>query len=307
MLILAIVLAGSTIWLYRGYSRTQATEGKLTVHFIDVGQGDAALLTFPDGTVAMIDTGTAESSSAVVAYLKRWDIKRIDLLFLSHMHSDHIGGAEALGRAFPVGTVCYAVSEEQPSFSENANISACEALSAEQTLTVGEAMVTVLGPLTLSENENNNSMILRVTYGDCAFLFTGDAEQNEENELLKTCPERLKADVLKVGHHGAATSSSAAFLKAVHPAVAVISASADNSFGHPAPSVLSRLKDAGCSTYTTATEGSITLICDGKTVVRRTGDDYLMLPRAVMMIEKTGLKKWQNFSKILDNFRLNNV
>lgn len=295
-LALAVMIVGvcAGIRLYRTVAREEATDGKLTIHFIDVGQGDAALLTFPDGTSAMIDTGTAESADEVIAYLERWEIERLDYIFLSHPHSDHAGGLEALCEAFEVGELCYA--GQAPILGGEGNAPAMRALTAGSTADLGGVKLTVLAPLSVKENENDNSLILRLDYGERSMLFTGDAEEDEEKDLLGASPELLDADLLKVAHHGSANSTTEAFVQAVTPEVAVISASSDNSFGHPTPSVVERLRKADCIVYSTSTSGSLTFICDGKTIVRRSGDDYLALPNGS---EDIWTKRQKMFGQII--------
>lgn len=278
LLALAIVAVAvcAGIRYYRTVERRNAVEGRLTVHIIDVGQGDASLLTFPDGRTAMIDTGTAQSAGDVIAYLERWEIERIDYIFLSHDHSDHAGGLEALCEAFEVGELCY--TGEVPTVEGEGKLPALRELTTGSAAEIGGVKLTVLAPLTDGEDGNNNSMVLRLDYGERSFLFMGDAEEEEESDLLEHCPELLDADLMKVGHHGSANSSSDAFVQAVSPKVAVISASEDNTFGHPTPSVVAKLRAAGALVYSTHEYGSVTLICDGKEIVRRSGDDYLALP-----------------------------
>lgn len=253
-----LVLAGGFgMWAWQTAARHEAMDGKLQLHFIDVGQGDAALLILPTGERIMIDTGTQESGEAILSHLTKWDVSALDLVILSHNHDDHAGGLSVLADAMPIGGILYA--GEAP---KDYGIS-MRSVSAGDCFSIGEVQFSILGPLSEEETENR-SMILRIDYGVRSFLFTGDAEAEEEALLLAANPALLKVDLLKVAHHGSATSSTEAFLFAVSPEVAVISVSADNSFGHPAPEVLRDLKALDCSVYRTDRSGTLIFHCDGK-------------------------------------------
>ena len=260
-LALLLIAGGAGLWAWQTQARLQMTEGKLRLHFIDVGQGDAALLILPTGERIMIDTGTEESGEAILAYLAKWNVKALDLVILSHNHDDHAGGLALLEQTLPIGGVLYA--GDPPA---ECGLSMRE-VAAGESFSIGEVHFAVLGPLT-EEGIENRSMILRVDYGERSFLFTGDAEAEEEALLLEQMPKLLDVDLLKVGHHGSATSSNEAFLQAVTPEIAVISASADNSFGHPAPSVVDELKEVGAAVWRTDKSGTLIFLCDGDRITR---------------------------------------
>ncbi|MBQ8383291.1 MAG: MBL fold metallo-hydrolase [Clostridia bacterium] len=258
----ALVLAGGAgIWAWQTAARRDAVEGKLQLHFIDVGQADAALLILPTGERIMIDTGTKESGEAILSHLAKWNVGALDLVILSHNHDDHAGGLAVLADAMPVGGVLYA--GEAPA---DCGVP-MRAVSAGHSFAIGEVYFSILGPLS-EAGEENRSMILRIDYGVRSFLFTGDAEAGEEELLLATAPTLLNADLLKVGHHGSATSSTETFLAAVSPEVAVISASADNDYGHPSPQTVSRLRALDCMVYRTDQSGTLVFLCDGTILSR---------------------------------------
>ena len=262
ILLAVLVLAGGAgIWAWQTNARHEDVDGKLQLHFIDVGQGDAALLILPTGERIMIDTGTRESGEAILSHLAKWEVGALDLVILSHPHEDHAGGLPVLADAMPIGGVLY--TGEAPA---DCGIP-MRSVTAGYSFSVGEVHFSVIGPLS-EQGSENRSMILRIDYGVRSFLFTGDAEAKEEELLLATNPALLKADLLKVAHHGAATSSTEAFLLAVSPTAAVISASADNSFGHPAPEVLRNLNALGCSVYRTDRSGTLLFHCDGVNLTR---------------------------------------
>ncbi len=252
---------GAGLWAWQRADRAALTEGKLQLHFIDVGQGDAALLILPTGERIMIDTGTKESGEAILAHLAKWEVSALDLVILSHNHDDHAGGLSVLTDAIPVGGVLY-TGEAPPDC-----VLPLREVTAGDAFAIGAVRFSFLGPLS-EEGTENRSLILRIDYGERSFLFTGDAEVGEEDLLLRTAPALLDADLLKVGHHGSDTSSTEAFLLAVSPAVAVISASSDNSFGHPNAETVERLRSLGCTVYRTDQSGTLILLCD-KTVVSR--------------------------------------
>lgn len=247
-----------------------APTGQLTVTFLDVGQGDAAVIE-NDGHAMMIDGGKAEESSYIYAWLKQHQLSTLDVLVATHADADHIGGLPGALNYAKVGTAYCPVTTGTTKTFENfvkylsAQGKSITVPTAGEQFSLGEANVTILGPIHSAEDSNNNSIVLKVQFGTTSFLFTGDAEREEEQDLLNA-GVNLQSTVLKVGHHGSDTSTSYPFLRAVDPQYAVISVGAGNSYGHPTEEVLSRLRDAGATTFRTDMQGEITAVSDGQTV-----------------------------------------
>ncbi len=248
-------------------SAQPVTGSGLSVHFIDVGQADCALLEC-DGQTMLIDGGNVGDSSLVVSYLKRQGIDRLDYMVCTHAHEDHVGGLSGPLNTCAVGQVFASVTEyESEAFEDFVNYTQKQGLEVtvpevDSTFMLGEAMVTVLGPRREYDETNDTSIVLRVDYGETSFLFTGDMEKAAEEDLLAAGCD-LDVDVLKVGHHGSETSSSYVFLREVMPEYAVISVGADNSYGHPHDEAMSRLRDAQTTVYRTDEQGTVVAFSDG--------------------------------------------
>ncbi len=243
----------------------------LSVHYIDVGQGDAAVMRLPTGETVLIDAGTNESERALLAHLDNLGTETIDYAVFSHPHEDHIGGADKILDAYTVEHVILPNAQIASSSYDRmlAGISDSGATlhmaTVGDTYSVGAATLTVLGPAqSAHENLNNASVLLRVDYGEISFLFTGDTEADAEGLLMQsTDPAMLDADILKVAHHGSETSSSDVFLETVTPAVAVISCGAYNDYGHPHKATLDALSDIGATVFRTDKEGTVRVYTDG--------------------------------------------
>lgn len=247
----------------------QPSGGSFTIHFIDVGQADAALI-LCDGQAMLIDGGNADDSSLMYSYLNRLGITYLDYVIGTHAHEDHIGGiAGALNYAAPGQVFCPVTSGSTKAFnnfvkSVQKHGKSITVPSVGDRFNLGSASCQVLGVNSTSDT-NESSIVLRITYGNTSFLFTGDAEREAENMILNRGYD-LRSDVLKVGHHGSSSSTSYQWLRQVAPKYAVISVGKGNSYGHPTEAVLSRLRDADVTTYRTDLQGDIICTSDGQTV-----------------------------------------
>lgn len=246
-------------------------ESNLTIHFLDVGQGAAAIIQC-DGEVMMFDGGSAGNSSFIYSYLQNTlGLEHIDVMVASHPHEDHIGGLSGALNACSVGTIYSPVTEyDSKQFSSLLKYAGKQGLSLTvpavgDTFTVGSATATFLSPAKAYANTNDLSLVVRIVYGDTSFLFTGDAEWDAEHDMVDAGHE-LSSTLLSVGHHGSNTSSSYVFLREVMPEYAVISVGKDNSYGHPSEDTLSRLRDVGALVYRTDLQGTITCVSNGHTL-----------------------------------------
>lgn len=266
---LLATLTGCTLSVQETQPQTVTGDG-LTVHYIDVGQADCALLEC-DGEYILIDGGNVEDSSLVVSYLENQGVEELEAVICSHAHEDHVGGLPGVLAVYPTEAV-YAPTNTYSSncFDDFLYYTDQQGLSITipevgDTITFGGATAQVLGPVKQYADPNNTSIILKVTYGQTSFLFTGDMEISAETDLLDSGAD-VKADVLKVGHHGSDTSTGYRFLYEVVPTYAVISVGKGNSYGHPCEEPLSRLEDAGCTIYRTDKLGTITAFSDGTNI-----------------------------------------
>ena len=245
----------------------------LTVHFIDVGQGDSILLTCGKQSM-LVDAGSEQAGQTVVDYLRRQSVTVLDYLVSTHPHRDHCGGLAAVVQNFTVRTAYSPVTESDSEyFAAFAKAAKTAKLNitvpaAGDTFPLGAAKVTVLGPVGDYEsldNVNDMSLVLRVDYGETSFLLTGDMEYGEETALLNAGAD-VDCTVLKAAHHGSGYSTGYRLLYAATPEIAVISCGAGNEYGHPHEETLSRLADAGAEVYRTDLNGTIICVSDGNTV-----------------------------------------
>lgn len=251
----------------------------LTVHFIDVGQGDCILLE-SGGHYALIDGGEYSERYTVTSYLSSVGVKELDYIIATHPHSDHCGGLAEVIRSFDTAVLVSPKIEKYSSSWEYVLDAADErSVSYDtpkrfETYSLSDATITVLSPDTDSvySSLNNYSIVCMADYMDTSFLFMGDAEKTAENELLKLDID-LSADVIKCGHHGSSTSSSKAFIEAVDPSVAVICCGKNNDYGHPHKETLSTLNSFNITTYRTDTYGTIVMHSDGKNISMSTAND----------------------------------
>uniref|UniRef100_UPI0035CF52D0 ComEC/Rec2 family competence protein n=1 Tax=Mesobacillus foraminis TaxID=279826 RepID=UPI0035CF52D0 len=245
-----------------------AASKNLTVHLINVGQGDSIYIKTPTGDDILIDAGYKDGSDTVI-YLKKQKVKDIEMMISTHPDFDHVGGLDEVLKAYKVKSV-YApkVQHTTQAFKDfllavkREGVKIKTAQKGVRLPLKGVIAVFVAPVKSYAKSELNNwSAVLRLEYGKKSFLFTGDAELASETDMMKS-KQKLQATVLKVGHHGAKTSTSASFLRAVKPQYAVISVG-KNSYGHPTSTVVNRLKSAKVTTYRTDKDGNILFTTDG--------------------------------------------
>lgn len=260
-------------------------DATLEVHFINVGQSVSTLVVTPAGETVLVDTGHYQDDGEyVLSYLKRHGIERIDHLVVSHSDADHIGGNAAIIEYYE--TQADGIGEvNDPGIAAstqtyNAYLDAVEAYNVDlvetregDPLPVEGVETQVMGPPDpYLENgaRNENSIVLKLTFGKTSFLLTGDAEDDQEAYLVDEYGSQLRATVLKAGHHGSASSTSGTLLDAAQPQAVVISSAYDSQYGHPNEETLGRLSERSITTYWTATHGNIVLVSNGEGVTVRT-------------------------------------
>ncbi|MCB2293013.1 MBL fold metallo-hydrolase [Clostridium algoriphilum] len=279
--LICIVLIFITICIAVGYNSTIKTnldlKNNIVTHFIDVGQGDCILIQVNNKNL-LIDSGTSDSKQKLIRYLKKNNIKKLDYIVTTHPHEDHIGGMASIIKTFDVGEFYApkAISSSQ-SFvdmiralrSKNFKINIAK---PNMYLDLGaNTSCVMLSPNSATyENTNDYSCVIKVSYRNSTYLFAGDAEELAEQELINN-GYNLKAQVLKVGHHGSKTSTSQNFLNEVSPKIAVISCGAYNTYGHPNKETLDKLKEINSIIYRTDINKNIVLISDGTNIKKFQG------------------------------------
>jgi competence protein ComEC len=279
---LAIVAAASVIWLAadRALVTREQPQDALRVTFLDVGQGDSTLIDFPDGRMALVDTGqggrhpAARALRQLLAARRR---QRIDLVVITHGHPDHYGGLQPLLEELEIGELWLngqlLVEERDGAMTALASAALAQGTKLRfppelcgKPRRFGEAQLEVLWPCPRYDPEldlNDNSVTIRLTFGQRSFLLTGDLESESERRLVEA--HRIEpVDVLKVAHHGSKTSTSPGFVDAARPSWAVISSGAGNRYGHPSPTVIGRLRSGGATVFRTDVHGGVVMRTDGQ-------------------------------------------
>ena len=256
------------------FSNQDEESSPLSVHFLDVGQGNS-ILAESGGHYMLIDGGDREYSSFVVSYLKKQGVKELDYVIPSHYDADHINGIVGVLNTIDVKKIL------SPDYETDTNIyksylSAIEKNGYQEhhptlgeTYTLGDASFTIVAPTNYDYSDsNNNSIGVRLTFGSNSFLILGDAEIESEEDILET-NEDLSADVYLASHHGSNSSSSTPLLKSIDPSYGVISVG-DNSYGHPSKEVLHRLKARNIKLFRTDIQGTIIAVSDGEKITWNT-------------------------------------
>lgn len=265
---IVLVIASLILSVVAGLTILQRQEGTLAVSFIDVGQGDCELIEFPSGKSMLIDCGEKECyEKMAMPYLQKEQIGKVNLALVSHFHSDHAGGILRMAELNAADRIAAPTTESEDDIrsqilkaAKDRNIDVLNIDSSKKLEADSSVTVKVLAPNTyilnnLGSNVNNTSVVLKLSYGETDFLFTGDLEADAEKVLLSS--ENLDAEVLKVAHHGSKTSSSREFLNAVKPKYAVIEVGEDNCYKHPSETTLKSLGEIGADVLRTDLNGNI--------------------------------------------------
>ena len=246
-----------------------SSQNKMTVHYIDVGQGDSILIQVNNKNL-LIDSGPSSNRKDLLNYLENLNIKKLDYIIATHPHEDHIGNMDTIIKRYNIGSfyspkviTSSNTFESMISALVDKNLKINVLKKGVKGIDLGKNVeIQVFSPLEniSSDNLNDYSPIIKITFVNNSFLFTGDAEVSTESIVLS------ENNNLKVGHHGSSTSTSSNFLTSVNPSVAIIPVGKNNSYGHPTPEVLSLLDSYNIRTFRTDINGTIIAISDGNTI-----------------------------------------
>jgi competence protein ComEC len=272
-MILACVLAlalfcACTVTINFGGADTSAapnTEGKLIVHFLDIGQGDSIFIELPNGKTMLVDAGENYHGQGIIDYVQTVGYKQLDYVVATHPHEDHIGSMPYIVRNFEVGSIYMpdvtantATFESLLKAIKAKNLRIKNGRTGVHVIRDGELTADIIAPDKPDEsNLNNSSIVMLLTFGNVSFLLTGDAETKELNAIRAD----MHATVLKAGHHGSKTSTTQTLLKKISPDVTVISCGKNNDYGHPHRGVLAALSQRGAEIYRTDEDSHITVSC----------------------------------------------
>ena len=248
-------------------------DGNLEVHFIDVGQADCILVK-NNNNAMLIDAGNNDDGDVIKSYLKEQNITRLDYVIGTHPHEDHIGGLDIVINNYDIGTIIMPKKatttktfEDVVKAVKNKGLAITNPVVGTK-YTLGGAEFAIIAPnKDYGDELNNYSVGIRLVYGNNSFVFTGDAEEEAERDIIAT-GLNLKADVLKLGHHGSSTSSSSQFLKAVSPKCVVITCGKDNDYGHPHRETMTKISNM--EVYRTDEQGNVIAISDGTNITWNT-------------------------------------
>jgi len=274
---LILVLFGIGLFAYKEISEHfvhENDEDLMRIHMLNVGQGDATFIEFPDGMQVLIDVGRDRSVVEELSDVMRFNDRFIDMVILTHPDADHVGGLSDLVAFYDIGMIIDRVDDSQEAIdeSESEHIAlhdnAIEMnLGDESQMHFFPNILDAFDYEGLIDDRNEYSVMGKITYRNTSFLWVGDMSHIGERllvELYRDDPSMLDTDILQIGHHGSKTSSSELFLRATTPKLGLISAGADNNYGHPYKGVLERLYRLGIPHVCTCTDGVVTLASDGE-------------------------------------------
>lgn len=268
--ILSMILALTLVLPGNAVTAKADGQGDMAVHFIDVGQG-LAILVQSGGENLLYDGGNRSHADEVVQYLKNQQVETINYMISSHYDEDHLGGLVKCLDTFEVehvlGSDYVHTSDLFNTFMNTATAHAIivEYPSVGDTYEFGTGSFTVMAPDGISQNSNDNSVVIRLVNGNNSFMFMGDAEETSEQDMIST-GMNLDCDVLSLGHHGSASSTSWDLLEATSPSWAVISCGLNNTYGHPAAETMGKLSDMDIPVFRTDDQGTVIALSDGNTI-----------------------------------------
>lgn len=275
IIIISITLCSCSEYNFESYGNYYSRNNDLSAHFLDVGQGDSIFIELPNAQTMLIDASTKGMGKSIVNYVNSLGYDKIDYLVATHPHADHIGSMAYIVKNMDIGDIY------MPKVSASTNtykilletiydkgLKVKSAKSGISIIDTEDFDVDILGPVTIDEsNLNNCSIVLKITFENKKFLFTGDAE-NDELSSIKT---DISSDVLKVGHHGSRTSTTKDFVERVNPDIVVISSGKNNEYGHPHKSTLKYLNNIGAEIYRTDKDKTVTVTSDGENITVEAG------------------------------------
>ena len=275
--IIVVVALFNIVYNYNSFAKVRRAvsgiDGMFSVHFIDVGQGDAALLKSPEGEYALIDCGPTANGSYLVKYLSDVGVDSLDYVIITHPHEDHYGGFTEVMENFEIEELIIheAFADVYPydKFIRMAESSGTDVFFADEDRNFrldGDVNIEMLVPEITDINDlNESSLCFRVSYGNRAFMFTGDAEADTESYLM-SLGKNLEAYVLKAGHHGSSTSNTKRFVKSVDPEYAVVSCEKNNDYGHPHRETVTLFEKSDIKMLVTYESGNVVFVTDGNDI-----------------------------------------
>ena len=264
-----------------GERPTEVVEGVIDVYILDVGQADCTVIRSEAGDI-LIDAGDTDTEDEIVSMVKATGVTKLKYVIFTHPDSDHIGGADEIVNGFEIENVILPEIHEGDvpttkvyekmiaAIEESENTNVLPAVSGEE-FAIGELKMKILAPNSDNyTNINDYSVAARFDFGATSFLFTGDALEKSEGEMLATySASELKCTFFQAGHHGAANANTPDFIKAVDPEIVAVSCGKDNKYGHPTASALTAYESVGATVYRTDELGTMVFTSDGKTVTKK--------------------------------------
>lgn len=262
MVIIFLVLVGNVNY-------AQADRPEMTVHFIDVGQGDSILIQTPSGKNVLVDGGPPKAAKGVVAFLEQHNVEKIDLLIATHPDIDHIGGLTHVLKSFKVDRIIdsgkiYTTKTYATYISQILKRQIPVEIAKQNDLIQIDPLLKfrILNAHTGSKNNNESSIVLRVSFKEIDFLLMSDVEEEQEIVLMEKY--NIQSEVLKIAHHGSSTSTTLGFLKEVNADIGILTYSKKNDYGHPVDRVIENLHKTKTAIYSTAVFGNISISTDGE-------------------------------------------